>query len=92
MNLKYLNLDYIITDEVSMVKAIFYNFLMMIQQLKPEIKFIIVGDFQLLPVVAGRIENANYKGSIVSNELCGGYRMKSSKCRRRRGLFKNCSN
>jgi len=46
-----LDLDYIFIDEVSMLVEIFYKFLLMIKRVKPDIKFIISGDYnQLLPV------------------------------------------
>jgi ATP-dependent exoDNAse (exonuclease V) alpha subunit len=64
----------------------------MIKQLKPDIKFIIVGDFQQLPVVCDRIENVDYKSSIALNELCDEYRIKLSKCRRSDDImFKKCN-
>jgi ATP-dependent exoDNAse (exonuclease V) alpha subunit len=61
--IKTLDLDYIFVDEVSMLGEVFYKFLMTI---KPDIKFIISGDYtQLKPV--------NYRISIYtdySNSPC----------------------
>jgi ABC-type cobalamin/Fe3+-siderophores transport system ATPase subunit len=45
-----LDLDYIFVDEVSMLGEVFYKFLMMVKH-KPNINFIISGDYnQLIPV------------------------------------------
>ena len=43
-----LDLDYIFVDEVSMLGEVFYKFLMMIKQHRPNIKFIISGDHNQL--------------------------------------------
>ena len=49
--LKELQYEYIIVDEISMIPEMFYKFFCIIRRLKPDIKFIIAGDFeQLLPV------------------------------------------
>ena len=46
-----LDLDYIFIDEVSMIGEVFYKFLMTIKKIRPDIKFIISGDYnQLKPV------------------------------------------
>ncbi len=46
-----LTLDYIFIDEVSMLGEVFYKFLMTIKKIRPDIKFIISGDYnQLKPV------------------------------------------
>jgi ATP-dependent exoDNAse (exonuclease V) alpha subunit len=82
MNLEYLHFDYIIVDEISMVCEIFYKFFLMIKQLKPSIKFIIVGDFNQLDVVNDRVENVNYKNSKALHELCNDNRLTLLKCRR----------
>ena len=50
--------------------------------MRPDIKFIIAGDFaQLLPV-KDRIEDCNYKDSLALFELCDGNRIQLLKCRR----------
>ena len=75
------NMDYIIVDEISMVKEVFYRFFTLIKRYVPKIKFIIIGDFaQFKPV------NDNYKGtyehSPALHHLCDGQRVTLTKCRR----------
>jgi predicted AAA+ superfamily ATPase len=43
--IQVLDLDYIFVDEVSLLTEVFYKFLMMIKKIKPNIKFIISGDY-----------------------------------------------
>ena len=38
--------DYIVVDEISMVKEVFYRFFTIIRRYAPKVKFIIVGDFE----------------------------------------------
>jgi ATP-dependent exoDNAse (exonuclease V) alpha subunit len=50
-NAKHLDLAYISMDEASMMQERLYKFSMMIKKIKPEIKFIISGDYnQLKPL------------------------------------------
>jgi ATP-dependent exoDNAse (exonuclease V) alpha subunit len=73
---------YIFIDEVSMMSEAFYKFFLLVKSLRPDINFIISGDFaQLLPV-ADRLDDANYKDSLALNELVDGNRLILSKCRR----------
>ena len=68
--IKSLDIDYIFVDEVSMMAEMFYNFLMMIKRVRPDIKIIISGDFQQLPVVSDRISsNTDYSNSPCLFEL-----------------------
>ena len=61
-------IKYIFIDEVSMMPELFYKFFIVLKRMRPDIKFIIAGDFaQLLPV-KDRIENCNYKNSLALNE------------------------
>ena len=73
-NLYNMNYDYLFVDEISMVKEIFYKFLIMIKTMKPSMKFIIVGDFNQLPPIKDRIdvfhEDFDYSNSIALKELC----------------------
>ena len=49
--MKEINLDYIIVDEISMCHEMFYKYFLVIKKIKPNLKFIIAGNFdQLLPV------------------------------------------
>jgi ATP-dependent exoDNAse (exonuclease V) alpha subunit len=73
---------YIFIDEVSMMSEMFYKFFMVLKRMRPDIRFIIAGDFaQLLPV-KDRIEDCNYKNSLALHELCDGNRLELIKCRR----------
>jgi hypothetical protein len=81
-NILSMKASYIIVEEISMVKEIFYKFLIMIKTLRPDIKFIIVGDFRQLAPVADRIEKCNYKNSPALFELSQGNRLSLTKCRR----------
>ena len=76
-----MKLDYIFIDEISMVKEIFYKFLLMVKTVKPNIKFIISGDFRQLNPVNDRI-HVNYKKSVALFELSDGNRLQLDKCRR----------
>jgi 5-methylcytosine-specific restriction endonuclease McrA len=73
--------DYIFVDEISMVKEVFYRFFTMLKRYAPQLKFIIVGDYDQLPPV-----NDEYKGDYESSaalyHLCDGQRLRLEKCRR----------
>ena len=89
--MKELNLDYIIIDEISMVHEMFYKYFMIIKKLKPNLKFIIAGNFdQLLPVKdRGCFE---YENSVALFDLCEGLRLNLTKCRRSDDVcFNKCS-
>ena len=72
--------------EISMVKEIFYKFFVMVKRIKPDIKFIIAGDFQQLPPINDRIEQKqyefNYKSSVALKELCDFNKLELTTCRR----------
>ena len=76
-----LNLDYIIVDEVSMMKEEFYQFLRTIKHYKKFIKFILVGDFNQLEPVNDRVV-CNYSNSSILNELSDGNKLMLTTCRR----------
>lgn len=89
--IKDLNIDYIIVDEISMVHEIFYKYLLVIQKLKPDLKFIIAGNFDQLLPVKDRIENCDYENSVALHDLCHGNRLKLTICRRADdACFKKC--
>ena len=74
--------EYIIIDEISMVSEKFYKFFITLHRLRPDIKFIIAGDFaQLLPV-NDRIEDLDYENSPALHELADGNHLLLSTCRR----------
>ena len=73
--------EYIIIDEISMVKEIFYQFFIMIQLYVPTMKFIIVGDFkQFLPV--NDKYTGEYENSPALKQLCNANRLILTKYRR----------
>ena len=73
--------EYLFIDEVSMIHEYFYKFFITLRRVRPELKFIIAGDFlQLLPV-NDRVD-CDYKNSPALYELCDGQRLQLSKCRR----------
>jgi ATP-dependent exoDNAse (exonuclease V) alpha subunit len=75
------DINYIIVDEISMVKEIFYKIFLSIRKLKPNIKFILCGDFlQLLPV--NDRFHFDYQNSQALFELCDGNKLQLTKCRR----------
>jgi 5-methylcytosine-specific restriction endonuclease McrA len=77
----HLDLDYIIVDEISMMKEKYYAFLQTIKAHKRNIKFILVGDFNQLMPVNDRVD-CNYKNSKILHELSSGNRLTLTKCRR----------
>ena len=80
--IKEMDTKYIFIDEVSMMSEIFYKYFIVLKRMRPDITFIIGGDFaQLLPVKE-RIAHCDYKESIALFELCDGQRLQLTKCRR----------
>jgi ATP-dependent exoDNAse (exonuclease V) alpha subunit len=77
-----MDVSYVFVDEISMVSEIFYKFFITMKRLKPELKFIIAGDFEQLLPVKDRVEGCDYKNSHALYELCDGNRLQLSKCRR----------
>lgn len=83
LSLKYLeNYEYIIVDEVSMIQEVFYKLFISIKNMRPDIKFIIVGDFEQLAPVNDRVKDCDYENSRVLYELVGGNKLTLEKCRR----------
>jgi hypothetical protein len=64
-----------------MVSEIFYKVFLTVKRLRPEINFIIAGDFAQLKPVKDRAD-FNYKNSRALYELCMGNRLELTKCRR----------
>jgi len=84
------SLKYIIIDEISMVKEIFYRFFYFIHSNHPEVKWIIAGDFKQLPPVCD-IAHFDYRNSSILKEICGYNRVNLTKCRRAdTEFFKEC--
>lgn len=78
---KLLQVDYIMVDEISMVKEIFYRFLTILRRYAPHVKFVIVGDFHQLPPV-NDVYQGDYRNSPALHNLCDGNRLVLEKCRR----------
>ena len=55
--LKSMKFKYVFLDEVSMLTENFYKFLLIIKKLKPDIKFIISGDYSQLKAINDRISS-----------------------------------
>ena len=90
---KYSHLQYIFVDEISMVKEKFYRLLLTIKQSKPDIKFIISGEFFQLPPVKDLFEvndpqlpinyySYKYEQSRALFELVDGMKLELTKCMR----------
>ena len=76
-----MNMEYVMVDEISMVKEVFYRFLTMLKRYAPHLKFVIIGDFdQLKPV--NDIYQGDYRNSPAIHHLCDGNRLVLEKCRR----------
>jgi DNA replication protein DnaC len=86
--------DYVIIDEVSMMKEYFYKMLSVITRFKPDVKFIIVGDFEQFSVVKDRVSHQSdtyYSHSDCFHELVSSNIIKLTKCRRSdEKHFNNC--
>ena len=76
--LKY---DYIFVDEISMVKECFYKFLLTIKRIKPNIHFIVSGDFNQFSPINDRVD-FDYKNSIALKELTDYNSLILTTCRR----------
>ena len=78
----YSKLEYVFVDEISMVREQFYQLLLSLKLLNPNIKFIISGDFYQLPPVADRVVGNVYETSQCLYQLVDGNRLCLTKCKR----------
>lgn len=80
-------IEWIIIDEISMVKEVFYQMLLNLKFRRPSLKFIICGEFFQLPPVNDKV-NKNprstriYEYSRALFELVDGNKLTLTKCRR----------
>ena len=81
-NLSTLKAQYIFVDEISMLQEMFYKFFIVVKKMRPDIIFIMCGDFRQLMPVNDRVGLVDYKNSVALHELCDGNRLQLSKCRR----------
>jgi ATP-dependent exoDNAse (exonuclease V) alpha subunit len=65
-----------------MLQEMFYKYFIIVKKLRPDIVFIMCGDFRQLPPVMDRVGIVDYKNSVALNELCDANRLQLSKCRR----------
>jgi hypothetical protein len=80
---RFRHVKYILVDEISMVKSIFYPVLLSIKLAHPEIKFIISGNFDQLPPVKDVVKGQErFENARALWELVDGNRVLLSKCRR----------
>ena len=81
-------IEYIIIDEISMMREQFYAMLCHIKRAIPGIKMILIGDIetQFLPVKD--TWNGDYAISAALYDLCDGNKVKLTKCRREEGEIK----
>ena len=75
------NFDYIVVDEISMVKEVFYRFFTIIRRFAPKVKFIIVGDFEQFKPVQDTYQGT-YEHSPALHQLCDGQRVNLITCKR----------
>jgi ATP-dependent exoDNAse (exonuclease V) alpha subunit len=83
--------NYLFVDEISMVHEYFYKFFITLGRVRPELKFIVAGDFSQLLPVNDRLE-CDYKNSPALYELCSGQRLQLSNCRRADDTLFNLTN
>jgi len=89
---KFNQVDYILVDEISMVKELFYRYFYYINDNFDNVNFIICGDFRQLAPVCD-IRNYNYENSTILKQVCKYNKVELSKCRRsNRILFDLCDN
>ena len=76
-----MDLEYLLVDEISMVKEVFYKFLIVLKKSKPNLKVLCCGDFEQLLPVNDRVLY-DYKESRALQEICDGNRLCLLQCRR----------
>ena len=73
--------NYIFIDEISMMEEKFYKFIITLKKNRPDIIFILSGDFEQLEPVNDRC-NFDYKNSLALFEIVDSNRLTLTKCRR----------
>lgn len=83
--------SFMIVDEISMVKELFYKVFLSIKRIKKDIRFILCGDFKQLKPVNDRYDY-DYENSPALFEICDGHKLELTKCRRAdRIMFDLCN-
>ena len=80
--IKEMKFKALICDEMSMTPEVFYKFFITLKRIKPDIQFIVAGDYNQLLPVCDRIENCDYENSAALFELVNGNRLTLTTCRR----------
>jgi ATP-dependent exoDNAse (exonuclease V) alpha subunit len=88
---KLASFEYIIIDEKSMIKEMFFRMLLQIKN-NTKCKIILAGDWAQLPPVCDRSE-FDYENSSVVHHICDVYKVQLTHCRRAdTELFDMCKN
>ena len=88
--LQGMKFDYIFVDEISMLKEIFYKFILMAKKVKLNVKIIMVGDYNQLEPINDRIgNNIDYGNSQALREICDNNKILLTTCRRADDEFFN---
>ena len=80
--IKEMQFKTLICDEMSMTPEVFYKFFITLKRVKPDLQFIVAGDYNQLLPVCDRIENCDYENSAALYELVNGNRLTLTTCRR----------
>ena len=78
-------LDYILVDEISMMREKFYSTLCHIKRAIPGIKMILIGDIETPFLPVKDTWSGDYETSSALFDLCDGYKVKLTKCLREKG-------
>jgi hypothetical protein len=63
--IKEMNFKTLICDEMSMTPEVFYKFVITLKRIRPDLQFIVAGDYNQLLPVCDRIENCVYENSAA---------------------------
>ncbi len=80
--IKEMQFKTLICDEMRMTPEVLYKFFITLKRVRPELQFIVAGDYNQLWSVCDRIENCNYENSAALYELVNGNRLTLTTCRR----------
>ncbi len=67
--IKAMQFQTLICDEMSMTPEVFYQSFITLKRARPDLQFIVAGDFNQLLPVCERIENCDYENSVSLYEL-----------------------
>ena len=81
-NIKGFSAQVVFVDEIGMVSEKFLKFFSTLKRMKPELKFILCGDWTQLTPICDRVKDADYENAPVIHELVDGNQINLSNCRR----------